>query len=149
MNNIENSPTWQIAPQVGDYFKMKVGEIEEEYEITQVIDRILTNQNGINPFLGKYVFQCSAVRRAPSHEDYDNKKDYTPGNDVLEELYGDAKFEAKIEEEETNAYPAYDKEVDNNCEENEFNNVTNKLANNIYTYDDQADYTYGRLSKLS
>lgn len=128
---------------------MQVGEIEEEYEITQVIDRILTNQNGINAFLGKYIFQCSAVRRTPSHEDYDNKKDYTPGNDVLEELYGDAKFESKIEEEESNAYPEYNEEVKNNCEENEFNNITNKLANNIYTYSDRADYTYGRISRLS
>jgi hypothetical protein len=128
---------------------MQVGEIEEEYEITQVIDRILTNQNGINAFLGKYMFQCSAVRRTPSHEDYDNKKDYTPGNDVLEELYGDAKFESKIEEEESNAYPEYNEEVKNNCEENEFNNITNKLANNIYTYSDRADYTYGRIPRLS
>lgn len=127
---------------------MQVGEIEEEYEITQVIDRILTNQNGINAFLGKYMFQCSAVRRTPSHEDYDNKKDYTPGNDVLEELYGDAKFESKIEEEESNAYPEYNEEVKNNCEENEFNNITNKLANNIYTYSDRADYTYGRIPRL-
>ena len=34
-------------------------EIEEEYEITQVFDKILTNNAGINPLLGKYIFNKS------------------------------------------------------------------------------------------
>lgn len=43
LENKENTPTWQIAPQVGDFFKLVANEIEEEYEITQIIDRTLTN----------------------------------------------------------------------------------------------------------
>jgi hypothetical protein len=38
--------------------------------------------------------------------------------------------------------PAYTKETNKNCEKNEFNDLTNKLANNIYSYEDRADYTY-------
>ena len=36
----------------------------------------------------------------------------------------------------------YYKETKKNCEINEFNDLTNKLANNIYSYEDRADYTY-------
>jgi hypothetical protein len=39
--------------------------------------------------------------------------------------------------------PAYSK--DNNDNENSFNKLTNKLAANIYSYNDKSDYTYGRL----
>ncbi len=138
LDNIENSPTWNIAPQVGDYFKLQYGDIEEEYEITQLFDTVLTNQNGINPLLGKYIFQCSAVRRRPSHEEFKEQNDYTPGNDILNELETDAGFNK--EPEESNL-PTFTKEIQ--CDKNEFNKLTNKLANNIYTYTDKSDYTYG------
>ena len=68
------------------------GEIEEEYEITELFDRVLTNQNGINPLLGKYIYQCSAVRRTPSHEEHTPQKSFIPGDDILDELYNEAKF---------------------------------------------------------
>lgn len=138
LENIEDSPIWQIAPQVGDYFNMHIGDIEEEYEIVQIFDRILTNNNGINPLLGKYIFQCSAVRRTPSHEEYKQQKDYTPGNDVLDELYNDAQH---VDPQEANI-PNYYKE-DINCQENKTNNISNKIAKNVFDYTDQSDYTYG------
>lgn len=133
LDNVENSPTWEIAPQVGDYFILKCGEIEEEYEITQLFDRILTNQGGINPLLGKYIFQCQAVRRASSHEEF--KDD----NGILNELNDQANLTDDLN---PSHLPAYDKE-NINCEENVMNKTTNRLAKNIYEYLDQADYTYG------
>lgn len=39
--------------------------------------------------------------------------------------------------------PAYSKETES--EENKFNKITNKIAANIYSYNDKSDYTYGRL----
>ena len=53
LDNVEESPTWQIAPQVGDFFKLQYGEIEEEYEITQLYDRTLTNQGRNKSFIRK------------------------------------------------------------------------------------------------
>lgn len=38
--------------------------------------------------------------------------------------------------------PAYTKEETDICEKNQFNKLTNKLANNIYSYTDNSDYTY-------
>jgi hypothetical protein len=58
-----------IMPQVGDFFRMPFFDGNyEEYEITNIADRVLTT-DGINPLLGKYIWKCSAVRRAPSFED--------------------------------------------------------------------------------
>jgi hypothetical protein len=143
LDNIENSPTWNIAPQVGDYFRLVYGEIEEEYEINQIVDRVLTNQNGINPLLGKYIFQCIATRRASSHEEFNhNYSKDTPGEDITDNLLMELSQSGgfKKDLEETNL-PSYTKEIP--CEENTWNNSTNKIANNIYTYKDNADYTYG------
>ena len=87
LENIENSPGWEISPQVGDFFKFKAGEIEEEYEINQVIDRQLTNQGGINPMLGRYMFICKAVRRNASHEEVaPTNIEKIPGEDLIDEL---------------------------------------------------------------
>ena len=68
LQNKDSGTTWQIAPQPGDFFKLSTPEITEEYVITEVFDRILNNNGGINPLLGKYIFQCTATRRNPSHE---------------------------------------------------------------------------------
>ena len=128
LENIQGTQNWQIAPQVGDYFNLKIGELEQEYEITQVFDRVLLNSNGINPLLGKYIFQCAAVRRTPSFEDFKHEKDYTPGNDVLEELTEDTKNFAEDN-------PTYYKKS---------NNKTNKIAKQVYDYDkDNSDKVYG------
>lgn len=132
LENIQNSPNWQIAPQVGDYFNFKIGDIEEQYEITQVFDRVLLNSNGINPLLGKYIFQCAAVRRTPSFEDFvDKNKEYTPGQDVLEELVEDTK---NFKQDN----PEYYKNS---------NKKSNRLAKQVYDYDkDNSDKVYGGYS---
>lgn len=132
LDNIENSPTWQIAPQVGDFFKLKYGEVEEEYEITQLYDQLLTNSNGINPLFGKYIFNCLAVRRTDSHEVFNKNND-----EVLSELEKDADLNYKQDR------PEYYKEKDNKCDESAYNELTNKIAKGIYAYPDKADYTYG------
>lgn len=97
----------------------------------------MTNQGGINPLLGKYIFYCSAVRRTSSHEEF-------KGDEILNELETEAAFSKDLEESDL---PAYTKEIP--CEENEYNKLTNKIAKGIYTYSDKADYTYRRLSRLS
>ena len=53
LENKENTPTWQIAPQVGDFFRLSMNEIEEEYEITQIVDRTLTNNNRYKSIIRK------------------------------------------------------------------------------------------------
>lgn len=90
------------------------------------------------------MFQCTAVRRASSHEEFEEEKQYNPGEDILDELAQDAGFTSKDVNESN--LPAYTKEI--TCEENEINNLTNKIATGIYNYKDKSDYTYGRLSRL-
>lgn len=101
--------------------------------------------------LGKYIFQCAAVRRTSSHEEFTQERDYTPGNDseVLQELYnqaifGNGELDTQTDLEEPNL-PHYTKEI--KCDKNNLNTETNRLAKNIYSYDDNSDYIYGRLSR--
>lgn len=62
----------RVTPLPGDYIRMPFfDDNNEEWEITNVNDRNLTNE-GINPFMDKYVWSCDVVRRRYSHED--NKK---------------------------------------------------------------------------
>ena len=64
-----NTYNTNIMPQVGDFFRMPFFDgTYEEYEITNIADRIMT-ADGINPLLGKYIWKCQSVRRAPSHEE--------------------------------------------------------------------------------
>lgn len=72
-NNIAvgNNPNFKIAPQPGDFIRLKEFDIDvdnnEEYEITEVMDKNLS-PNGINPLLKRYIWKCSITRRMPSHE---------------------------------------------------------------------------------
>jgi len=66
------SPTatngWGIAPQVDDFIRITYGDgTTEDYIFTQVTDRDLQN-DGISPFLGKFVWKCQFTRRDYSHE---------------------------------------------------------------------------------
>lgn len=90
------------------------------------------------------MFQCTAIRRASSHEEFEEEKQYNPGEDILNELVQDAEFISKDVNESD--LPAYSKEI--TCEENELNKLTNKIATGIYNYKDNSDYTYGRLSRF-
>lgn len=59
---------WGIAPQVGDFIRITFGDgTTEDYEFTEVSDRDLNN-DGISPFLGKFVWKCQFTRRSASHE---------------------------------------------------------------------------------
>ena len=142
--NIQNSPAWQIAPQVGDYFNFKVGDIEQEYQINQVIDRNLQNNGGINPLLGTYIFQVSAVRRTPSHEqfvDITNPDNLKNEEEILNELHYNAQFSGT--ETQQSQLP-YNSRQNQQCKENEANKTTNQVANNVYDYkNDMDDYVYG------
>lgn len=61
-------PDFEIAPQVGDFFRIdfEPGN-NEEYIITRIHDRNLQT-DGLNPLIGKYIWRCDAVRRDPSYE---------------------------------------------------------------------------------
>lgn len=129
LENIENSPGWEISPQVGDFFRFKTGEIEEEYEINQVIDRQLTNQGGINPMLGRYMFICKAVRRNSSHEEVNPTNiEKNPGEDLIDELINN------IQQNEIEL-PVYT-EPNNNRNQN-------IMASGVYNYPYKEDETYG------
>lgn len=58
----------RVTPIVGDYIRLPFfDDNEEEWEITNVVDRNIMD-DGINPLLTKYVWQCDVVRRTYSEE---------------------------------------------------------------------------------
>jgi hypothetical protein len=62
-------PHWNIAPQVGDFFRLDFhDDNHEEYEITRLIDRNLQSDNGMTHLLDKYVWHMNCVRRDASYE---------------------------------------------------------------------------------
>lgn len=68
-------PSWKkdIAPQVGDFFRIDFdGENQEEYKISRVHNRNLQT-DGLNPLLGKYIWKCDCVRRDASYEDVEGE----------------------------------------------------------------------------
>lgn len=136
--NIEDSETWKrLAPQVGDYFYLGIPNgIQEEWEITQLFDKNLT-KGGLNPLLGKYVYQMTATRRVKSHEkntvDLDAKE---IGSDI-EELLGDITGRKPSDKE---LLPDQFKEKK---KKNVLNKKTNNLGKNVYGYDLREDEVYG------
>ena len=68
---LTGAPNWKIAPQVGDFFRLKEFDTDIpnllEFEITAVLDRDLA-PNGVNPLLRRYLWKCSIVRRTPSQQ---------------------------------------------------------------------------------
>lgn len=137
--NIEDSSTWQLAPQVGDYFKFVTESgIDEEWEINQVFDRILTNKSGINPLLGKYIYQCSAVKRVQSHEKTKLELDARePGQDI-DELFNQSKLKQQ----------SYADQFLNKNGRNKHNNKMDNIAQNVYNYSKHDDEVYGGYQNL-
>lgn len=90
------------------------------------------------------MFQCTAVRRTASHEQFEEEN--KEQDELLSELVQDAGFIDKdIDKDiEESNLPTYTKEV--KCDENQFNKVTNKIAKGMYQYQDESDYTYGGYS---
>jgi hypothetical protein len=67
--NATESNGWGVAPQVGDFIRITFGDgTTEDYTFTKVTDRDLQN-DGISPFLGKFVWKCDFTRKKFSHED--------------------------------------------------------------------------------
>jgi len=63
---------WGIAPQVGDFFRMRdpiEPGIYEEYEITRIRSKNLS-EDGMNALLGTYIWKADCVRREPSYENF-------------------------------------------------------------------------------
>ena len=138
LENIEGSSTWKIAPQVGDYFVLDTPtKIHEEWEITQVFDRNLT-KGGLNPLLGKYVFQVTATRRVESYEKKSEELNYKEPGEDINELFGD------ITKPLDEFGPAFTKKKG----KNKMNEITNKLGKNAYDYIDKADTVFGGVQNM-
>ena len=133
--NKEDSSTWNLAPQVGDYFKFSTATgLDEEWEITQVFDRILTNKSGINPLLGKYIYQCSAVKRVQSHEKTSLELDAREPGDDIDELFNQSKKKQQAFADQFST---------DRTGKNNLNKKTNQIGQNIYDYVKKTDETYG------
>ena len=133
--NIEDSSTWNLAPQVGDYFKLSTSSgIDEEWEITQIYNKILTSKGGINPLLGKYIFNCSAVKRQASYEKYSNELEMREPDTDINEIFNTKNYE-------NNESRNFSK--NNKTGKNKLNETTEVLGKNVFEYDDQSDSTYG------
>ena len=133
--NIEDSSTWNLAPQVGDYFKLSTSSgIDEEWEITQIYNKILTSKGGINPLLGKYIFNCSAVKRQASYEKYSNELEMREPDTDINEIFNAKNYE-------NNESRNFSK--NNKTGKNKLNETTEVLGKNVFEYDDQSDSTYG------
>ena len=133
--NVEDSSTWNLAPQVGDYFKLSTSSgIDEEWEITQIYNKILTSKGGINPLLGKYIFNCSAVKRQASYEKYSNELEMREPNTDINEIFNTKNYE-------NNESRNFSK--NNKTGKNKLNETTEVLGKNVFEYDDQSDFTYG------
>ena len=134
LKNKEGSETWGIAPQVGDYFAFNTPTgLSEEWEINQVYDRNLT-KSGINPLLGKYIYQVVATKRVESHEQSTPEIDVKDPGEDIEEIFG------KISEPPKKHY------ADNytyKSNKNIKNEQTNALAKNAFDYVDRSDVIYG------
>lgn len=137
--NIQNTPSWNIAPQVGDYFKFAVGDIQEQYEIKQVLDKQLT-KDGLNPLLGRYLFRCKAIRRVPSEQQHNNlfERDNI-GQDINNILNTKNINHVTVAQKQQN-YPYYTKKQQKKYKQN---NRTNKIAKGIYNYQNDEDNVYG------
>ena len=133
--NVEDSSTWNLAPQVGDYFKLSTSSgIDEEWEITQIYNKILTSKGGINPLLGKYIFNCSAVKRQASYEKYSNELEMREPDTDINEIFNAKNYE-------NNESRNFSK--NNKTGKNKLNETTEVLGKNVFEYDDQSDLTYG------
>ena len=133
--NVEDSSTWNLAPQVGDYFKLSTSSgIDEEWEITQIYNKILTSKGGINPLLGKYIFNCSAVKRQASYEKYSNELEMREPDTDINEIFNTKNYE-------NNESRNFSK--NNKTGKNKLNEITEVLGKNVFEYDDQSDSTYG------
>ena len=101
----------KLKPVVGDFIKLDFpgGDNYEEYEITHVWDRQLTD-DGVNPLLHKYVYKCDIIRRVPDHEDVfgDDTFMEKPTSDLKEIMETEQCIRAEVSDE----IDSYEDEVD-------------------------------------
>jgi len=65
---LNGNPVCTISPQVGDFFRVVLGdESFEDFEVSQINNRNL-QVDGLNPLLGHYIWRCSVIRRIASYE---------------------------------------------------------------------------------
>lgn len=142
--NIQNSPAWQLAPQVGDYFNLRIGQIQQQYQITQVFDRVLQNNGGINPLMGKYIFQIQGTRRSPSHQqftDSTNVDNPASQEQILNQLHRTVNLPTTEQQQGVLSQAV---RQNNNCQDPTANIIGNHIAKGIYNQiNDQDDYVYG------
>ena len=84
---VVNAGEWELAPQVGDFFKLEYGTAtkkSEEYEISRIYDRNLQT-DGLNPLLGTYIWRCDVIRRTPSFETVDSDLVENPAKSLFAE----------------------------------------------------------------
>lgn len=145
LNNIQNSPSWNVAPQVGDYFKFMVGQIQQQYQINQVLDKQLT-KDGLNPLLGRYLYRCRAIRRVPSQQVHNNvQQDLSIGHDI-NQIIQSQNINHITQAEKQENYPEYTKKKQR---KNKQNKKSNKIAKGIYNYQDGQDSVYGGYTQES
>lgn len=143
--NIQNSPSWNVAPQVGDYFKFKVKQIQQQYQINQVLDKQMT-KDGLNPLLGRYLYRCRAVRRVPSEQVHNNIPQQSfNGQDINEIIQSQNINHVTVAQQQEN-YSEYTKKTKR---KNKQNKRTNSIAKGIYNYQDGQDAVYGGYTENS
>lgn len=114
--NITESNGWGIAPQVGDFIRITFGDgTTEDYIFTKITDRDLQN-DGISPFLGKFVWKCDFTRKNYSHETVPsgsisrelNENDYLNQVIAIQDDISDSYFDYDDEEDApSNVYGGY------------------------------------------
>lgn len=143
LKNIQNSPSWNVAPQVGDYFKFNVGQIQQQYEVNQVLDKQLT-KDGLNPLLGRYLYRCKAIRRVPSQQSHNNIQQETSIGHDINDIIQSQNINHITKAQKQENYPQYTKKTKR---KNQQNKRSNNIAKGIYTYEQGQDSVYGGYTK--
>lgn len=113
----------EIHPNVGDVVEIDYHTNDmnsEQYEITEVISRKPTNSDGLSPFLGKYVYKCTAVRRIISGEDLPKEKNAEESHNKLtnyekqraDEINSNYDWSSENASSDSNVYGKYKKSDD-------------------------------------
>jgi len=108
-----------IKPMIGDIIEVPYDTEDghvEQYEISQVLDRLPTTGNSISPLLGRYVWRCHAVRRVVSTGDsVEPTKEATNAQDNIstyienrEKMNRRENYDWKQSGDDDHAYGSYD-----------------------------------------
>lgn len=84
--------------------------------------------------MGKYIYQCAAVKRVQSYEKTSFELDSREPGDDIDELFNQSKKKQQTFADQFNL---------DNTGKNKFNKKTNQIGQNIYDYRKKTDETYG------